>query len=80
MKVHKNSKKADQVGDLYRAAFYLAKGEVALGLKFLNNNPYSPYSSYSSYQLTTDSKTRLILAEKLLDLYKLQLRIPDLKA
>ncbi|MCX6783760.1 MAG: hypothetical protein NT141_01675 [candidate division WWE3 bacterium] len=79
MKMDKKSKKADQIGNLYRAALYLAKDDVDQAIRFISSNPYLPNPPYHPYQieeLKAEPKTRLKFAEKLLDLYKLQLRLP----
>lgn len=64
MALNKYSHKSDQVGSLYRAAFYLAKGSSEIGLEFLNK------SGQKFGGIKTDTKrNRLFWAEKILDEY-----------
>lgn len=64
MAVDKYSKKADKIANLYRAAFYLAKGSKDVAMDFLNK------SGESFKGIKTESeKDRLFWAEQILDKY-----------
>lgn len=65
----KNSKKADQIANLYRAALYLAKGDKDLALEFLAKA--GAVKIIDKNDLNTYQK-RLFWAEKILDQYHLQ--------
>lgn len=65
MGLSKYSHKSDRVGDLYRAAFYMAKGATAIGLDFLKKSG----SKLKGLKLRT-KKDRLYWAEKILDEYE----------
>ncbi|MGI5826526.1 MAG: hypothetical protein ACOX50_03885 [Patescibacteria group bacterium] len=76
----KNNIKADAVGYLYRAAFYLAKGDQASALNFLNTTTQrisqnklliiKPLLENPKAQLATKQQERY-WAEKILDEYRL---------
>ncbi len=64
MALNKFSQTSDKVANLYRAAFYLAKGSNKVGLEFLDK------SGVSFEDLRIDSQvSRLYWAEKILDEY-----------
>lgn len=64
MALNKNSKKADKIANLYRAAFYLAKGSNKMAMFFLNK------SNQKFNGIKTNTKDeRLFWAEKILDRY-----------
>lgn len=63
MGLEKKSQKSDRIADLYRAAFYLAKGERAAGLSFLEK------ANYQVKTKPTNHRMELILAEEVLDQY-----------
>ncbi len=54
----------DKIGNLYRAAFYIAKGAKEVGLDFLKKSG----RSFKNLKLDTKSQ-RLFWAEKILDEY-----------
>lgn len=54
----------DKIGNLYRAAFYIAKGAKEVGLDFLKKSG----RKFGNVRLTTQNQ-RIILAEKILDEY-----------
>ncbi|KKR86748.1 MAG: hypothetical protein UU32_C0011G0003 [Candidatus Woesebacteria bacterium GW2011_GWB1_41_10] len=54
----------DEIGNLYRAAFYIAKGAKEVGLKFLKNSG----EKFRGLKLETE-KEKLFWAEKILDKY-----------
>lgn len=65
MVLNKYSYKSDAVANLYRAAFYLAKGSTSVAMDFLEE------SGENFNNLKIDSKkNRLFWAEKILDQYK----------
>ena len=64
MALNKNSKKSDRIANLYRAAFYLAKGKKNTGLEFLKKSGIK----FKGLDLSTKKK-RLFWAEKVLDKY-----------
>lgn len=64
MALNKFSKKSDKIANLYRAAFYLAKGSNDVALGFLEK------SGVRFKDLNTKTKAlRLFWAEKILDKY-----------
>jgi hypothetical protein len=64
MALNKFSVKSDKAANLYRAAFYLAKGSKEVGLEFLNK------SGKKFKNIKTNSEgQRLFWAEKILDEY-----------
>lgn len=72
----KNSLKADAVGNLYRAAFYLAQGDQNMALSFLqksssqiNLENLKPLLENPQGELTTEAQAKL-WAEKTLDEYR----------
>lgn len=65
----KNSKKADKIANLYRAALYLAKGNKDLALEFLHKA--KAVEIINKDDLKTD-KRRLFWAEKIFDQYHLE--------
>ena len=68
MELDKNSLKADALANLYRSAFYLAKGNKKLGLDFLKK---AKKTLGTEFNLPNISLPRLVLAEKVLDQYHL---------
>jgi len=62
--LNKNSQKSDRIADLYRAAFYLAKGKKNIGLEFLKKSGVK----FKGLDLSTKEK-RLYWAERILDKY-----------
>jgi len=65
MALNRYSHKSDSAANLYRAAFYLAKGSTAVARDFLEK------SGEEFDGLNTDNKkNRLYWAEKILDQYK----------
>lgn len=75
----KQSKKADCVGYLYRAALYLAQGDIESSLVFLEKSG-EEFESAKLLQVkllhhknTITEKKRLMFAERVLDEYKRQL-------
>ncbi len=73
----KNSKKADAMGNCYRAAFSLAKGNIVDARNyFYKSSIYIPEKSrkelesgFNQKNLMSTKSKRLIYAEKLLDAY-----------
>ena len=64
MALNKFSRASDKLANLYRAAFYLAKGSNKVGLEFLDK------SGITFEGLKTDNQiSRLLWAEKILDEY-----------
>ena len=84
MDLDKNSLKADAVANFYRAAFYLAQGNLKTGLSFLQKAT-TFFSQETDFQeiiknpeILNEEKVRLFWAEKALDQYqkqKLQARV-----
>ncbi len=64
MALNKFSKKSDKIANLYRSAFYLAKGSNKIALGFLNKSGVE----FSNLDLS-NKKLRLYWAEKILDKY-----------
>ena len=64
MDLNKFSKKSDKIANLYRAAFYLAKGSNKVALGFLHKSGVE----FDNLDLTTKVK-RIFWAEKVLDKY-----------
>lgn len=64
MILDKKSHQSDSVANLYRAAFYLAKGAKSVGLDFLKKSG----RKFNNLDLSTKKK-RLFWAEKVLDEY-----------
>ena len=64
MALDKFSHQSDRAANLYRAAFYLAKGSKEVGLNFLKKSG----KSFGDMRLGTE-KQRLFWAEKILDEY-----------
>jgi hypothetical protein len=64
MALNKYSHKSDEIGNLYRAAFYLAKGSEEVGLGFLSKSG----KTFKGLKTNTE-KDRLFWAEKILDEY-----------
>ena len=75
MGLNKNSKKSDAIGNLYRAAFFLARGKgeeklaIALIKKTAKKLPF--LAKRLKNILKKYSASRLVLAEKVLDEYLL---------
>jgi len=66
MALNKYSHKSDRIANLYRAAFYLAKGSGEVALDFLKKSG----EKFENIKLTNE-KERLYWAEKILDRYLL---------
>lgn len=64
MALNKHSHKSDSIANLYRAAFYLAKGSETVALDFLKKSG----QKFKDINLSTKNK-RLYWAEKVLDKY-----------
>lgn len=64
MALKKSSFEADKIANLYRAAFYLAKGANEVGLEFLKKSG----KEFNNLDLSSKKK-RLYWAEKILDEY-----------
>ncbi len=64
MGLNKFSIESDKAANLYRAAFYLAKGSKEVGLKFLNKSG----KEFKDIK-TGNEEQRLFWAEKILDEY-----------
>lgn len=64
MALNKFSNKSDKIANLYRAAFYLAKGSTDVALDFLNKSG----EKFTKLEIDTDTQ-RLFWAEKILDKY-----------
>lgn len=64
MALDKFSNKSDQLGNLYRAAFYLAKGSNNVALNFIKKSA----KKFNNLKIATE-KQRLISAERILDEY-----------
>lgn len=71
MALVKGSLKSDAIANLYRSAFYLAKGSPELGLKFFQKakNKLGKTLKISIPEKLSFPKERLFLAEKILDEY-----------
>lgn len=65
MALNKFSNKSDKIANLYRAAFYLAKGAKDVALDFLKKSG----RRFRGMELNTP-QNRLFWAEKILDEYK----------
>lgn len=64
MAIDIRSKEADKIANLYRAAFYIAKGAEAVGLQILEKtNEKFPEMDFSTQE------KRMYWAEKILDRY-----------
>ncbi len=66
MALNKYSYKSDKIANLYRAAFYLAKGSKNTAMGFLEKSG----EKFNNIKLTS-KKDRLFWAEKILDRYLL---------
>lgn len=64
MALNKFSTESDKIANLYRAAFYLAKGSEKVGLDFLNKSG----KKFEGIETNSESQ-RLFWAEKILDEY-----------
>jgi len=74
MGLDKNSKRADAIGNLYRAAFFLArnKGEEELAFDLIKKSAQElPLFSKKLKHILKFKNNHLILAEKILDEYLL---------
>ncbi len=69
MALDKKSYRSDTIANLYRAAFYLARGSKETGLKFLEKA--NKYLSKKMYPKIKTKKDCLFWAEKILDQYHL---------
>ncbi len=69
MNLDKNSKKADEIANLYRAALYLGLGKKEMALDFLKKAKAE--SIIKPWDLKNHQK-QLFWAEKILDQYHLQ--------
>lgn len=67
MGLNKYSEKSDRIANLYRSAFYFAKGSVSVALEFLNKSG----EEIEGLKFKT-KKEMIITAEKILDLYKIR--------
>ena len=67
MPLNKYSGKSDSVANLYRAAFYLAKGAKETALEFLDKSG----EKFEGLKVKTQTD-RIYWAEKILDRYHLQ--------
>lgn len=65
MALNKYSYKSDVAANLYRAAFYLAKGSTTVAMNFIEKTGIE----FSGLR-TNNEKNRLFWAEKLLDKFK----------
>jgi hypothetical protein len=65
MALNKYSYKSDVAANLYRAAFYLAKGSTSVAKDFLEKSG----ENFSNLKINS-KKNRLYWAEKILDQYK----------
>lgn len=64
MALIKFSKESDKIANLYRAAFYLAKGSINISLEFLRKSG----RKFGGLKIRTAAQ-RLFWAEKILDEY-----------
>jgi len=64
MALNKNSEKSDKIADLYRAAFYLAKGSKKIALDFIKKSG----QNFPKMNLK-GKENQLLWAEKILDRY-----------
>ncbi len=64
MALNKYSHRSDKIADLYRAAFYLAKGSKDMAMTFLKKSG----ERFENIKLKNE-KERLYWAEKILDRY-----------
>jgi hypothetical protein len=64
MALSKFSAESDRIANLYRAAFYLAKGSKEVGLKFLDKSG----KKFEGIKIDNE-KEQLFWAEKILDEY-----------
>jgi len=65
MALNKYSYKSDAAANLYRAAFYLAKGSTSVAMDFLEKSG----ENFNNLKINS-KKNRLFWAEKILDQYK----------
>jgi len=65
MALNKYSYKSDSAANLYRAAFYLAKGSTSIAMNFLEKSGENFKGLKSN-----NEKNRLFWAEKILDKYR----------
>jgi hypothetical protein len=79
MTLDKNSLKADGVANFYRAALYLAQGNLKTGLNFLQKATALFPEKMPDFQeiienpeILSEEKVRLFWAEKILDQYQKQ--------
>ncbi len=66
MAIDTRSKEADKLANLYRAAFYIAKGAEKIGLDFIKKTD----EEFPEMDFSTDIK-RMYWAEKVFDRYVL---------
>lgn len=66
MALNKYSHRSDAAANLYRAAFYLAKGSISVAKDFLKKSG----EEFDGLKVNSE-KDRLFWAEKILDKYKL---------
>ena len=66
MAIDIRSREADKLANLYRAAFYIAKGAEKIGLDFIKKTD----ENFPEMDLSTDTK-RMYWAEMILDRYVL---------
>jgi len=78
MEINPHNKYLDSLGNLYRAALYLGRGNTALGRDFLNKALSDERLGYLRDRLklndSVDRKQELLIAEKALDEYQAGLR------
>ena len=65
MALNKYSYKSDAAANLYRAAFYLAKGSTSVAMDFFEKSG----ENFNNLKINS-KKNRLFWAEKILDQYK----------
>lgn len=77
MEINPHSLEADALGNLYRSALFMVKGQTNLSLSFYKKalnvlkekGPAQAVDTSKSYETLT-KKQRLLLAEQILDQYK----------